>query len=334
MPPSCCAAKSPRVGASLATLLGVLHALPLAYSKDLQEDKEALFDAVDTLETCLEAAERLLAGLRFDRDRLAGAAADEMVAATDIADLLVRKGMPFREAHGVVGGLVRAAIEADKPLSELDREELAGHSELLDDEYYEVLGQGAWLDSKLSTGGTSAARLCRPARGRAPGGRGARSRGAVSGLGADFFDRSVHDVARELIGCELLVDGVGGVIVETESYERDDPACHAYAGLTPRTATLFGPPGRAYVYLSYGIHSLLNAVCEPDGSAAGGADQGAGADRGPQRRCAGAARAPTRASSARVPASSPRRSGSASSTTRSRSTGRRSRFAPGSRGRS
>ncbi len=152
-------AKSPRVGASLATLLGVLHALPLAYSKDLQEDKEALFDAVDTLETCLEAAERLLAGLRFDRDRLAGAAADEMVAATDIADLLVRKGMPFREAHGVVGGLVRAAIEADKPLSELDREELAGHSELLDDEYYEVLGQGAWLDSKLSTGGTSAARL-------------------------------------------------------------------------------------------------------------------------------------------------------------------------------
>ncbi len=90
----------------------------------------------------------------------------------------------------------------------------------------------------------------------------------MSGLGADFFDRSVHDVARELIGCELLVDGVGGVIVETESYERDDPACHAYAGLTPRTATLFGPPGRAYVYLSYGIHSLLNAVCEPDGSAA------------------------------------------------------------------
>ena len=152
-------AKSPRVSASLATLLGVLHALPLAYSKDLQEDKEALFDAVDTLEICLEAAERLLDGLRFDRDRLAAAAGDEMVAATDVADLLVRKGMPFREAHGVVGGLVRAAIEADKPLSELDREELARHSELLDDEYYEVLSQGAWLDSKLSSGGTSAARL-------------------------------------------------------------------------------------------------------------------------------------------------------------------------------
>jgi DNA-3-methyladenine glycosylase len=90
----------------------------------------------------------------------------------------------------------------------------------------------------------------------------------LSALGTEFFERSVHEVARELIGCELLVGGVGGVIVETESYERDDPACHAYVGLTPRTATIFGPPGRAYVYLSYGIHSLLNAVCESDGRAA------------------------------------------------------------------
>ncbi len=83
-----------------------------------------------------------------------------------------------------------------------------------------------------------------------------------------FFARSVHTVARDLIGCRLFFDGVGGKIVETESYERDDPACHAYVGLTDRTETLFGPPGRAYVYLSYGIHSLLNAVAEPDGEAA------------------------------------------------------------------
>jgi DNA-3-methyladenine glycosylase len=87
-------------------------------------------------------------------------------------------------------------------------------------------------------------------------------------LGADFFDRSVHLVARELIGCRLFYDGVGGIIVETESYERDDPACHAYVGLTDRTEVLFGPPGRAYVYLSYGIHALLNAVAEPEGEAA------------------------------------------------------------------
>jgi DNA-3-methyladenine glycosylase len=75
-------------------------------------------------------------------------------------------------------------------------------------------------------------------------------------------------VARDLVGCSLSFDGVGGVIVETESYERDDPACHAYVGLTERTKVLFGPPGRAYVYLSYGIHNLLNAVCEPEGEAA------------------------------------------------------------------
>ncbi|HET7589356.1 MAG TPA: DNA-3-methyladenine glycosylase [Solirubrobacterales bacterium] len=84
----------------------------------------------------------------------------------------------------------------------------------------------------------------------------------------DFFDRSVHEVARELIGCTLLYEGCGGTIVETESYEADDPACHAYVGLTARTRILFGPPGYAYVYLSYGIHSLLNAVAEPEGEAA------------------------------------------------------------------
>ena len=90
----------------------------------------------------------------------------------------------------------------------------------------------------------------------------------MSRLGVEFFERSVHDVARELVGCQLLFDGAGGVIVEAEAYERDDPACHAYVGMTPRTATLFGPPGRAYVYLSYGIHSCLNFVCEPEGQAA------------------------------------------------------------------
>ena len=96
--------------------------------------------------------------------------------------------------------------------------------------------------------------------------------GAVAAQGerldAAFFEHSVHAVARDLIGCRLYYEGCGGVIVETESYERDDPACHAYAGLTERTEVLFGPPGRAYVYLSYGIHSLLNAVAEPEGEAA------------------------------------------------------------------
>ena len=86
-------------------------------------------------------------------------------------------------------------------------------------------------------------------------------------LGAGFFDRDVHDVARGLIGCTLLHEGVGGTIVETEAYEREDPASHSFVGLTERTKVMFGPPGRAYVYLSYGIHSLLNFVCEPEGEA-------------------------------------------------------------------
>ena len=86
-------------------------------------------------------------------------------------------------------------------------------------------------------------------------------------MNRSFFDRSVHEVARELIGCELAVGETAGVIVETEAYEAADPACHAYIGRTARNEVLFGPPGRVYVYLSYGIHSLLNFVTEPEGSA-------------------------------------------------------------------
>jgi DNA-3-methyladenine glycosylase len=84
-------------------------------------------------------------------------------------------------------------------------------------------------------------------------------------LPISFYDRPVVRVARELIGCVVEHDGLAGVIVETEAYHETEPACHAFVGLTPRTSTLFGPPGIAYVYRSYGIHALLNAVCEPRG---------------------------------------------------------------------
>ena len=80
-----------------------------------------------------------------------------------------------------------------------------------------------------------------------------------------FYDRDVHTVARELVGCIVRHGETAGRIVETESYHQSEPACHAYAGLTPRTQTLFGPPGFAYVYFSYGIHALLNAVAEEPG---------------------------------------------------------------------
>jgi argininosuccinate lyase len=152
-------AKAPRVAAHLSTLLGVMHALPLAYNKDMQEDKEPLFDAVDTLNLCLEAATGMLRTAAFSRERLAAAASDEFLAATDIADLLVRRGVPFRESHAVVAGLVRHALEGGKRLSELTRAELAEFSDHLDDEYYAVLSNGSWLESKVSEGGTASARL-------------------------------------------------------------------------------------------------------------------------------------------------------------------------------
>jgi DNA-3-methyladenine glycosylase len=87
-------------------------------------------------------------------------------------------------------------------------------------------------------------------------------------LDPSFYARSVHDVARDLIGCIVRHGDTAGRIVETESYHHSEPACHAFVGLTDRTRTLFGPPGHAYVYRSYGIHALLNAVCEEEGSGA------------------------------------------------------------------
>jgi DNA-3-methyladenine glycosylase len=86
-------------------------------------------------------------------------------------------------------------------------------------------------------------------------------------LPADLFARSVHEVAPELIGATLLVDGVGGRVVEVEAYDHEDPASHGYRGRTARNASMFGPPGHAYVYRSYGIHWCLNLVCEAAGVA-------------------------------------------------------------------
>jgi DNA-3-methyladenine glycosylase len=90
----------------------------------------------------------------------------------------------------------------------------------------------------------------------------------VSRLERAFYARPVLDVARDLVGCVVRHGATAGVIVETEAYHHSEPACHAYVGLTPRTEPLYGPPGVAYVYRSYGIHALLNAVCEPEGEGA------------------------------------------------------------------
>ncbi len=118
--------------------------------------------------------------------------------------------------------------------------------------------RGVEVDARTPQGGAAATRRCvaskRPPR--AP---------AQEVLPAEFYARPVLEVARDLIGCLVEHRGCGGRIVETEAYHESEPACHAFIGVTSRTRTLYEDPGRAYVYRSYGIHALLNAVCEPVG---------------------------------------------------------------------
>jgi argininosuccinate lyase len=153
-------AKAPRVVAHLSALHGVLHALPLTYNKDMQEDKEHLFDAVDTVDLCLAAATGMIRGASFHRARMSAAAADDLIAATDVADHLVKQGVPFRQCHGIVAGLVRTAVDSGRTLAELTDDELTAASERLDPAAFRaLLSQGSWLESKVSEGGTSLPRV-------------------------------------------------------------------------------------------------------------------------------------------------------------------------------
>src|SRR4051812_39426620 len=145
-------AKAPRIVGHLVGLHGVLHALPLTYNKDLQEDKEHLFDTVDTLELCLWAARGMIEGATFHRERMADAASDELIAATDLADLLVRRGVPFREAHGQIADMVRRAVDGGGSLREIAEQELGPEAGAL-------LRHPSLLESKVSEGGTALARV-------------------------------------------------------------------------------------------------------------------------------------------------------------------------------
>ena len=151
--------KAPRVTGDLVTLIGALHALPLGYSKDMQEDKEPLFDAVDTVETSLQVAARMIEGIELDRDRLETAARDELLLATDLADLLAGEGVPFREAHGIVGGLVKRSLDEGIPFESLWEEALADLPEEAKARVAEAMEGRDVIDSKVSQGGTSSVRV-------------------------------------------------------------------------------------------------------------------------------------------------------------------------------
>ena len=148
-------AKAPVLGAAFAGLLGVLHALPLTYNKDMQEDKRPLHDAITALTGSLEMATGMLRSLEFDRSKLAEAAADQLLMATEIADLLVSRGVPFREAHGIVGKLVADCVETGRLPSDLSPEELTGYSDHLAGGLDQLLVAEAAIESKKGRGSTS-----------------------------------------------------------------------------------------------------------------------------------------------------------------------------------
>jgi argininosuccinate lyase len=152
-------AKSGRVAGDLMNLLMVLKGLPLAYNRDLQEDKEALFDGVDTTIICLQVAARLVLGLKFDRDLMRTAALSGYTLATEAADYLSRKGMPFRDAHRVVGQMVAKGIATHKGLEDFTLEELQHFSPLFSGDVFGHLTLEGALKSRDVLGGTAPAQV-------------------------------------------------------------------------------------------------------------------------------------------------------------------------------
>jgi argininosuccinate lyase len=138
-------------------MLTTLKGLPLAYNKDMQEDKEAVFDSFDTVAACLQVTTTVLRNITVNKERTLAAASTGYMNATELADYLVRKGMPFREAHEVVGKIVRRAIEEGKELEQLLLTDLQAFSPLIAEDVHVALSLDQTLSSKSRTGGTSPA---------------------------------------------------------------------------------------------------------------------------------------------------------------------------------
>ncbi len=146
--------KTGRAYGHLISLLTTMKGLPLTYNKDMQEDKEALFDTVDTVEICLEVMARLLGEIVFNKDRMAQAAQKGFLVATDLADYLVRKGVTFREAHGIVGRMVVFAADQGKELHEISLSKMKDFSGQIDPDVYDWLDPALSLKRRNSPGGT------------------------------------------------------------------------------------------------------------------------------------------------------------------------------------
>jgi argininosuccinate lyase len=147
--------KAGRVFGDLLALLTTLKGLPLAYNKDMQEDKESVFDAFDTATNSLKVAKTVLNNITVDEQKTHDAVSRGYMNATELADYLVRKGIPFRQAHEIVGKIVVKAIELGKEINQLTISELRSHSSLIDEDVFSVLTLERTLASKACTGGTS-----------------------------------------------------------------------------------------------------------------------------------------------------------------------------------
>lgn len=145
--------KTGRVYGALMSLLTTMKGLPLAYNKDMQEDKEAAFDAMDTVSDCLALFTGMLRTMKFNKDRMAESAMNGFTNATDAADYLVGKGVPFRDAHGIVGRLVLYCIEKDTSIDKLSLEELQGISDKFGEDVYEAISLKTCVEKRLTTGG-------------------------------------------------------------------------------------------------------------------------------------------------------------------------------------
>jgi argininosuccinate lyase len=147
--------KSGRVIGNLMALLTVLKGLPMSYNRDLQEDKEPVFDSVDTVSRSLAVMVELLSGLSFNREILGHATEKGFITATDLAEYLVRKNIPFRQAHAIVGQAVAYCIANKKELTALSLEELRTFSETIAEDVYEILGVEGSVNSRAAAGGTA-----------------------------------------------------------------------------------------------------------------------------------------------------------------------------------